>query len=253
LAWSDFALAGKTRAHSRNKKAVKNYRSSIPKKSEERVVMAFPSGAKEKTQYWLDGELRGTRQFDESGACVLENPLKNGLTHGRLYYLDGQVTFSQPYVKGRPHGVAKQYHDGQLIGAFAMHHGTGIDLWRLVREGKVILAEARYLQNGQWHGYEWWITEDQRKVWRENHFFENEPHGIERRWTVGQETFRRGYPKYWIHGKAVEKRQYLAAAKKDQTLPPFHEKDDKPTRVFPSEVTKHLMPVVKKKPSRRLK
>jgi hypothetical protein len=53
---------------------------------------------------------------------------------------------------------------------------------------------------------------------------------------------RRGYPKYWIRDQAVSKRLYLKAAKQDETLPAFREKDNHPRRQFPLEIQNLLSP-----------
>ncbi len=50
-----------------------------------------------------------------------------------------------------------------------MHHGTGVDLWRQKKNwgnGCTYLSEARYIKDGKWHGFEWWLNEDQKSVWR---------------------------------------------------------------------------------------
>jgi hypothetical protein len=124
-----------------------------------------------------------------------------------------------------------------LIGTYTMEHGTGIDLWRhgSFESKGYHLSEARYLKDGKWHGFEWWLNEDQETIHRENHFWEDLQHGIQREWnSTGR--LRRGYPRYWVNNQRVSKRQYLRAQAKDRNLPPFREADDLPQRNFPPEI-----------------
>ena len=100
-------------------------------------------------------------------------------------------------------------------------HGTGYDIWRWEWwEGFAPVSEVHSMQDGVPHGYEWWMDADQRSLDHERHWSEGKYHGIERRWNH-QRKLHRGYPKYWIRGEAVTKRQYLKAAKSDKTLPRF--------------------------------
>jgi hypothetical protein len=220
---------------------MKHYRSSIPKAAKERVVATHLNGPQAfKAEYRLNGKVVGERQFDQSGRLEFERPLKNGLQHGTLYGCDdGVVTFAEPYRNGLAHGIARQWsYDGELIGTYTMRRGTGLDLWRQKMDwgtGRVFLAEARFIREGKWHGFEWWLNEDQKSVWNEHHFWENLQHGIERSWNhKGQ--LRRGYPRYWVNNKRVAKRQYLRSSARDSNLPPFRESDNRPNRKFPSEV-----------------
>ena len=170
-----------------------------------------------------------------------EHPLKNGKLHGIRYRADepGELTSAEPYCNGLPHGTPRQYsRDGKLIGTCTMNHGTGIDLWWLEHDGVVYLSEARYVKDGKWHGFEWWLHED-RSVFHQRHFWNDEVHGIERQWNPGG-RLRRGYPRYWVHNRRVTKRQYQRECAKDPALPPLREKDNRPQRRFPPEVAVHL-------------
>lgn len=224
-------------------RAVKHYRSSIPQAAEERILATHVSGPRKyKAEYRLDGEVAGIRYFGEAGELQSEIPLKNGRTHGILYYFDqGLVTFSEPYSNGLAHGTAKQWSDeGKLIGTYTMRHGTGLDLWRCRRNcgtGSIYLSEARYLKGGMFHGFEWWLNEDPRSVHHETHFWKGQKHGIERDWN-GEGRLRRGYPKYWVRGQQVTKRQYVRECLRDSALPPFREADNLPRRRLPPEVTR---------------
>ena len=116
-----------------------------------------------------------------------------------------------------------------------MTHGTGLDLWRCKKtwgNKRVYLAEARHINEGKWHGFEWWLNEDQKSVQGEHHFRENLQHGVQRSWNSAG-RLRRGYPRYWVNNKQVTKREYLRACAKDPSLPPFRESDNRPRRKFP--------------------
>ena len=224
---------------------IKHYRSSIPKSAQERVVSSHKSnGMKHRVDYIVDGKLVGFRQFNEEGEIEFERPLRDGLTHGTVYMFhgdinrSGEITFSEPHKNGLAHGTARQWseHDGSLIGTYSMKHGTGLDLWRnwsYVTKAEY-LSEARYIKSGKWHGFEWWINEDQA-LNKENHFQEDLQHGILREWNASGKL-RRGYPKYWVANVQVSKRKYLAACVKDASLPLFQEADNQPQRIFPPEV-----------------
>jgi hypothetical protein len=220
---------------------MKHYRSSIPKAAKERVLATHLKGSqKYKAEYRLNGKVIGERQFDERGRLELERPKKNGLMHGMLYNCDdGVVTFAEPYRNGLAHGIARQWsEDGELIGTYTMKRGTGLDLWRQKMNwgtGRVFLAEARFIKEGKWHGFEWWLNEDQKSVHDEHHFWENLQHGVQRSWN-SKNRLRRGYPRYWVKNKQITKREYLRASAKDPNLPPFRESDNRPRRKFPPEV-----------------
>jgi hypothetical protein len=223
-------------------KAIKHYRSSIPEEARERVTARHIRSRKRyKAEYWLRGELVGVRFFDEAGNIQAENPRKDGLLHGTLYCFDSptQLKFAEPYVNGLAHGTARQWsRDGELLGTYSMNHGTGVDLWRQKNDfgnGLQYLSEARYLRDGKFHGFEWWINEDQRSVWQERHFKFDKLHGIERDWN-SEGRLRRGFPRYWVEGVRVAKRQYLRACIKDPSLPRFLDSDNRPVREFPPEI-----------------
>jgi hypothetical protein len=186
----------------------------------------------------LNGGVVGQRQYDDEGILIQETPLKNGRKHGREYtWWDGQLLSMEPYFEGKIHGVAEQYgHKEQVIGTYRFVHGTGFDIWRdesLV--GRVTISEIHSMRDGVMQGYEWWVNANQSSVWHERHWHEGTRHGIERMWNQ-QGRLRRGYPKYWIRGEAVVKRQYLRAARQDPTLPSFREQDNLPQRNFPPEI-----------------
>ena len=220
----------------------KHYRSSIPQEAKERITARhIKSRRRHKAEYWLDGKLVGTRFFDEKGRIQTENPFRNGLVHGTQYFFHSpnQLSFAERYFNRLAHGTARQWdHDGKLLGTYTMKHGTGVDLWRARSgwgHGAPYLSEARYIQDGKWHGFEWWLNEDQRSVWQERHFQFDQLHGIERQWNSTGEL-KRGFPRYWLHGARATKRQYVRACASDETLPPFRLSDNRPRRRFPLEI-----------------
>ncbi len=220
----------------------KHYRSSIPAEAKERVTARhIKSRRRYKTEYWIDGKLVGTRFFDEAGRIQTENPLRNGSLHGTMYCFDSpdQLGFAEPYVNGLAHGIARQWsQDGKLLGTYKMKQGSGVDLWRARKNwgtGLTYLSEARYLRDGKRHGFEWWLNEDQRSVWEERHFQFDQLHGIERMWN-SEGRLKRGFPKYWVNGSRVTKRQYVRACASDATLPTFRTSQNRPQRRFPPEI-----------------
>jgi len=225
---------------------MKHYRTSIPKCAKERVVETTAgSWPLTQAECLLRGKTVGKRFYNKNAQLEHEVPLKDGKRHGRVYdFFDECVGSVEPFRNGLAHGLAKQWAaDGELIGTYTMKHGTGLDLWRCKNKwgtGRVYLVEARYIKSGMWHGFEWWLNESQKSVHSERHFWDNYPHGIEREWnSTGR--LKRGFPRYWIHGKRVTKRQYVRACLTDSTLPPFREKDNRPQREFPEEVRIHCI------------
>jgi antitoxin component YwqK of YwqJK toxin-antitoxin module len=224
------------------------YKSSIPPSATERVVERYKDGDRQLARYFVDGQLVGSRFWDDDGYLSLERPCnKDGLTHGVEYswYFDGVLTSAAPWVNGKPHGVAKQWsQSGKLVGSYKMTHGTGIDLfWNAicgVDAAGYYLSEVHYMQDGQFHGYTWRFNDDRASVWWEEHYVRGLRHGIERRWNE-HGRLSRGFPRYFVDGKRVDKRKYLRAAAADPSLPRFRAKDNSPARKFPDEIRKHLL------------
>lgn len=217
------------------------YTTCIPHRAAEHVIRTYPNGCKEHAEYVIDGDVVGWRHWDEQGHLSREMPLKKGVAHGTEYswYFDGILTSAEPYFEGKAHGIARQWsHDGKLLGSYTMLHGTGIDLWWQEREdGTSYVSEVYYLQDGQRHGFEWWLKHNQRSVSVERHWSQNLLHGIEREWGA-RGGLCRGYPRYWIHGKRVSKRDYECAAATD--LPKYLAGENSPIRIFPSEIRERL-------------
>jgi antitoxin component YwqK of YwqJK toxin-antitoxin module len=220
------------------------YKSSIPAAATERIVERYPNGARKKAEYRLARKLVGMRWFFESGDPEWEFGMKDGKKHGIEYHWfdPGILSSVEPFVDGMMHGTTRQWDQwGRLIGTYRMVRGTGIDLWRMWREDRTpYLSEVMYYKNSRFHGFEWRIEEDQRRVWYERHWRQDVGlHGIEREWN-NKGGLSRGYPRYFVGGEKVSKRQYVKAAMSDPTLPPFRLKDNKPARTFPPEIAKHL-------------
>lgn len=226
---------------------MKRPKSDIPENTTERVIQEFrqevhPQG---KTVYFrvaecvLASQVVGYRAYDEDGRLMRETPIKNGKKHGREYIWDfeGALESVEPYVEGQLHGLAKQYdRNGKVIGTYRFVRGTGYDIWRYRRtDGTIGISEIHSIQNSAMHGFEWWVRSDQQSVWHERHWLQGKYHGIERIWNK-EGRLKRGYPKYWIHNRAVSKREYMKAAEKDETLPKYRETDDLPQRQFPVEI-----------------
>lgn len=210
----------------------------------------------ETREYRIARNVVGFRYYNAAGVLIKETPMRNRKKHGREYSWDddGFLVSMEPYREGLCHGTAKQYdRSGQVIGTYRMVHGTGYDLWRCKSfdGSSYFVWEIQSNRNGVLHGFEWWLNEDQESVYKERHWNQGKQHGIERDWNF-KGKLRRGYPKYRIHDRAVTNRQYIAAARKDPTLPPFRLKDNSPKREFSPEI-RRLLNVPKRKRGRRAK
>ncbi len=215
------------------------FKSQIPRNAVETRV----KGHKGFTELKINGQVVGRRLYNTQGRLIRETSLKNGKRHGLEIECndDGTLLSTEPYFEERIHGVAKQYgRSGKVIGTYRLVHGTGYDIWRWEWwEGFAPVSEVHSMRDGNPHGYEWWLDADQRSVHHERHWYEGKPHGVERMWN-SEKKLRRGYPKYWIHGDPVTKRQYLSAAKLDKSLPRFLKKENSCRRRFPQIIRKTL-------------
>jgi antitoxin component YwqK of YwqJK toxin-antitoxin module len=226
---------------------MKRPKSDIPQSATEVVLSEYHEGGFNKglhiyfqvRECILDGQVVGQRSYDSDGNLMKETPLRNGKKHGREYIWDetGALESVEPYVDGKLHGLCKQYNrTGKVIGTYRFVHGTGYDIWRYEREdGSVGISEIFTIKDNALHGYEWWPRDDQHSVWHERHWQQGTVHGIERKWNE-KGRLKRGYPKYWIRGKAVSKRAYMTAAARDLSLPKYKDKDNLPKRKFPEEI-----------------
>ena len=241
MSWR-FVLSGPHNSGYKKPQRMRRYKSDIPPNVVEETTREFrrEGGAvyTRLTSCFLNDELVGQRAYDVEGQLVTETPIRNGRKHGRQYqWDDGRLSLIEPYVNGKIHGTAKQYgRHGSVIGTYSLRHGTGYDIWRTESEdGAIGISEIHSLRDGLPHGYEWWLTENSHVLSHELHWHEGEYHGIEREWNLSSKL-RRGYPRYWIKGDRVTKREYLRAAKTDRTLPPFRLEDNSPRRRFPAEI-----------------
>jgi hypothetical protein len=128
------------------------------------------------------------------------------------------------------------------MGTYTLIRGTGWDVWRAPRcngDTTFYICEIIGYQDGAVHGFQWFLTEDETSVFMERHFQQGALHGISRNWNV-HGRLHRGYPKYYVRGEQVSKRQYIRAASGDPTLPPFRVEDNNPGRVFPAELRRKL-------------
>lgn len=213
------------------------YRSCIPKEARAVVTREYRrDGAShwlKEVEYYVGTERVGTRHFGENDTLEIETPFRRGKIHGtRYYWHDGvNLELAEPFVDGRMHGTARQWDmDGILLGTYTMVHGVGLDIWRQrAEDGTVYVSEI----HSSPEGVELWVNEDQRSVWSER-FWKHGGllHGVERDWNE-KGRLCRGFPKYHVMGKQVDKRAYLRACLKDPTLPRFRLADNDPRRVLP--------------------
>jgi antitoxin component YwqK of YwqJK toxin-antitoxin module len=174
----------------------------------------------------------------------MEYGIKNGHMHGMMYTWSSRddLHSAEPYRNGLAHGTALQWsqrNPNRIIGKYTMKRGTGINLWWQYWPFRLHLSEVFYLKEGQPHGFEWWIRENQKALLHERHWKNGKFHGIERQWN-NKGKLHRGYPKYFVEGKQLTKSKYIAACGNDETLPLFRKADNDPKRIFPPEIRKHL-------------
>ena len=217
---------------------MRNHPPVIPATAREKVVKRDADGRKTQSDYFLKGEKVGYRCWDNDGTLTIEAAWRNGRLHGPFlaFHENGAVRWATRYVAGQEHGISRQFDkNGKLIGKYRMNHGTGLDLY-FYDNGK--LSEERYIENGIPNGFERWWSGDGRTVWQESHFKDGLEHGIHRKWNF-KGRLRRGYPKYFILGKAIPKRAYVKTCETDSSLPKFRERDTMPSRKLPTGVMDH--------------
>ena len=191
----------------------------------------------------VNGEIVGKRARTADGRLVHEMGWRGDRPHGwfRRWDEPDVLTWEAFMVDGREHGIARQWEGGRLIGWYVLDHGTGVDLWR---DADGSLSEERYYKEGRLHGFlRWWFGQDNARIWWEEHFHEGMQHDIERQWNDAGRV-KRGYPRYFVRGERVTKRQYLRAAAEDPTLPPFRPADNRPERPLPPEYFETMPPAV---------
>lgn len=223
-----------------------NYLTTIPAEACEEVTERFDNGRVSRAEYFLADQLVGRRSFNPNGTLEEEHAYREQLEHGWQYYFRGDESgwlhWAEPRENGKIHGTALQWdqEDGRLLGTYSLEHGTGFDLWRQrsFEDGIVCLAEVHPMLDGDPHGFEWWLCED-GTIYQETAWNLGEYHGINRRWN-NDGKLERGYPRYYVDGIRVTRRQYLKACAKDPTLPPFRPEDNLPVRDFPPEIQRVL-------------
>lgn len=225
---------------------------------EQILTYSIATRTKYESAYLIEGIQIGEILWDEIGRIVTKWEMENGVLHGwhrRWYYEEdgsAHLEHEQEWHHGRLHGVARLYHEnglllhethyehglehgisrqfdpeGTLIGTYEMVKGTGVDRWY---SDSGILKEERHYVNGKRHGYErWYDCGCEGRLFEEGHYWKGEPHGILREWN-GKGRLRRGFPKYFVNGQAVTKRQYVARARQNTTLPPFQVEENQPFR-----------------------
>jgi antitoxin component YwqK of YwqJK toxin-antitoxin module len=202
-------------------------RSSIPLRAEEESQ--YVDGKKVSAEYFLNGELVGRRFWHQNGVLELEQCYRNGRAYGasRRWHENGRLMWEGPFRNGLAHGICRQWDkNGNLLGSSRMKMGTGVDLWWGDCRQRFPTEERSYVK-GQRHGFErWWCGK--HAIFQELHFHNGVEHGVLRQWTSGKLT--RGYPRFYVLGKKVTKRGYIAASHGDATLPPYVEKEDSPRR-----------------------
>lgn len=218
------------------------YVTSIPVEAREVVRGKYDDGRPTRCEYFVGTERVGERRFYHDGALEGEWSFRNGVKHGAEYRWDhpGELLSVTYYENGLEHGTAHQWgRDGRHIGSYTMVHGTGWDLWMEDwSDGTIDLAEAREYVEGLLYGFEWWFF-SQGKLSSERHFVRDKEHGIERNWNY-EGGLCRGYPRYWVIGERVTKRQYVRAAALDPMLPPFRPEENRREREFPPLVAARL-------------
>jgi len=195
----------------------------------------------------LGRRLVGTRDYQKNGRLAIERPIKNGLQHGRSYSFHdgGRVECREPYRNGLPDGVCHQWDDrGRWLGSYRLRAGSGYDVWRDRMGGrKPFVTEIHAMRGGLPHGYEWWFwRQGAGGLWSERHWRRGKRHGIERTWTM-RGSLEKGYPKFWVAGKPVSRREYLRRAAKDRTLPRLRDNDADGGHVFRARVSAVLAKV----------
>ena len=221
------------------------FRSSIPARARARVVSRYPSGTPQRVEYFVGRSIVGHRHYDADGELECDWGVRRGKRHGRAYRLDipGKLLSATAYRNGLEHGVARQWSDeGRLIGWYRMRNGTGIDLWwneTWTKPRRPYLAEVHFMRRGRRHGFEWWLNEDQRSVYQERHWVDDEAHGIEREWNH-RTRLRPGFPKFYVSGKRVSRKAYERERNRDPSLPPYRIEDNQPWRRFPAIIVRRL-------------
>lgn len=214
----------------------RHYKSPIPKMAKEVVVKWYENGAKQESNYFVGRKLVGRRYWWDDGQTVeFEIGLRDGKKHGNelRFYPDGQLMSVEPHRNGREHGKATQFaSDGSVLIYYVLKDGIGLDLW--CHDDGSLSEEHCFPDSGD-IGYSRWWNEDNRSIYLEESWLNGSGwHGILREWNRKGKLCR-GFPKFYVTGQRLTKRQYLRACESDQSLPPYHSEQDKPYRTLPKE------------------
>lgn len=191
----------------------------LPSAARERVVARFSSGAKSRSQLHHDKKLIAEVLWEDDGIPAWGWRLKNGEKHGPSveYWHNGQVAFIEPYVAGRVHGVTRHFDEqGRLLLESRYVRGSGVDLWCDLHNRT--LSEETWSREGRLHGVRRNWNSDGETVWLEEHWENGELHGVVREWN-DKGRLRRGFPRYYLHGRKVPRRGYPFAVPKSDDLP----------------------------------
>lgn len=202
----------------------------IPANAEEKVTQEDEKGAKVASEFWLAGQVVGRAYWNPDATPAMAVGIRQGVEFGhRLEFHEDGTLYAEPFVRGQLHGWAKQWTGrGQLLLASPFRRGTGTDYWC---DSRGRLHEEHPLVAGKPSGCERWGHPDQKTVYEETEWLDGDWHGARRHWTNG--TLDRGNPKFFIRGEAVSKSKYLAAARRDSTLPEYRREHDSPARILP--------------------
>lgn len=206
---------------------------AVPKHARERNLKIAGDDGEMAADFFIGSRHFAWVYWDKQGNVELEKYYdEQGRQHGvELYrHENGRIKWRSRWRHGKQHGKTQQWdRDGNLLLETRFVNGTGIDVWW--DRGRV--SEVRFFRESHRHGVEqWWF--DARCVFEEGHFSKGQKHGIWRRWS-GQRRLERGYPQYFTHDEKVTRREYLKARATDATLPPYSERDNRPSRRLPPE------------------
>jgi hypothetical protein len=187
-------------------------------------------------RYFVEARLALMASFERSGRPVHAMTFDaEGRAHGleREWHSSGRLRYEARYVDGLQHGLQRQWDEqGRLIVRTRFVRGTGLDLYcGDLRPG--VVSESRELVDGLRHGFERWWTD--ATLTEEKHFVRGEEHGIGRSWTLTKKLMR-GWPRFFVHGKRVDRRAYARACASDVSLPPWRASEDRPSRARPVAV-----------------
>ena len=95
-----------TKNLARTMKTTPRFRSSIPRRAEERITARHANGATATVEYLIEGQRVGARGFDSEGNLESDCGWRAGLRHGTSHRIDipGRLLSATPYSRGLEHG-----------------------------------------------------------------------------------------------------------------------------------------------------